>query len=585
MTNRLPTPPESPNGRLPLDKSGGEPRDALELAAAETAAVPRGPSALRGEGRRLAVGLAFLAPNILGFLAFTLLPLVFAMVLAFTNWDLSLHNDLLRGQGRAATIKFVGLGNFAEVLFDPAQSTADAAFGGYLGLWKWDPDFWKYFGNTLFFMMAMPLGIGLSLVSALLLSKRLDGGGEKGGDRDRPHRRALLLFGGVGAALLLGGGAVVTLATWSAAPDNLNGMPLLFCAVAALILLGGALAGQAVYRTLFYMPHFVSGVATFLLWKKIFNTQTGPLTTALRPPLRALGEAVNALPAWLVCGLALVPMVAAAGLALWGLNKLRRDHRDGEVGWRATLVPAVLLLLPGVVAARWFGLRAAGQALLGGSALGTLALVAAGVAMLVYGLSRGQLIRCRPGEGGGGATFLAAGLMILQFVLIGLAAVLYALPALARDGLAPPLWLADVHWAKPSIMMMGLWGAIGGQTMLLYIAALTNVPGELYEAADLDGATPLARFWNVTWPQLAPTTFFVVVMGVIGGLQGGFEMARTMTKGGPAGQTTTLSYYIYSQGFENTRLALASAASWVMFLFVVGVTAFNWKFGNKYVND
>jgi multiple sugar transport system permease protein len=121
--------------------------------------------------------------------------------------------------------------------------------------------------------------------------------------------------------------------------------------------------------------------------------------------------------------------------------------------------------------------------------------------------------------------------------------------------------------------------------MLLYLAALTNVPGELYEAADIDGAGRLARFWNVTWPQLAPTTFFILVMSVIGGLQGGFEMAKVMTGGGPAGATTTLSYFIYIEGFETVRLGFASAVAWALFAIILLVTLFNWRFGNQYVND
>src|SRR5439155_11876456 len=94
--------------------------------------------------------------------------------------------------------------------------------------------------------------------------------------------------------------------------------------------------------------------------------------------------------------------------------------------------------------------------------------------------------------------------------------------------------------ARDALVIMGVWIAIGGNNMLLYLAALSNVPEELYEAADIDGASTWKRFWNVTWPQLAPTTFFIVVMSIIGGLQGGFETARVMTEGGPAGTTTTL---------------------------------------------
>jgi multiple sugar transport system permease protein len=121
--------------------------------------------------------------------------------------------------------------------------------------------------------------------------------------------------------------------------------------------------------------------------------------------------------------------------------------------------------------------------------------------------------------------------------------------------------------------------------MLLYLAGLSGVSQELYEAADIDGASPLQRFWHVTWPQLANITFFILVMGIIHGLQGGFEMARTMTEGGPFHATTTLSYYIYTEGFATGRLGYASAVSWVLFAMTLSITLFNWKFGNRYTND
>ena len=98
----------------------------------------------------------------------------------------------------------------------------------------------------------------------------------------------------------------------------------------------------------------------------------------------------------------------------------------------------------------------------------------------------------------------------------------------------------------------------------------------------IDGAKGFTRFWNVTWPQLAPVTFFIFVMAMIGGLQGGFEMAKTMTEGGPAGATTTLAYFIFSEGFETGRLGFASAVAWAMFALVFAITLFNWKFGGRY---
>ncbi|WP_309717509.1 sugar ABC transporter permease [Armatimonas sp.] len=137
--------------------------------------------------------------------------------------------------------------------------------------------------------------------------------------------------------------------------------------------------------------------------------------------------------------------------------------------------------------------------------------------------------------------------------------------------------------ARDAIIIMGVWTAIGGSNMLLYLAALTNVPQDLTEAAELDGANRWQVFRNVTWPQLAPTTFFITVMSFIGGLQGGFEQARVMTGGGPAGTTTTLSYYIYTKAFEEFQIGYASAISWVLFSIIFVITVINWKFGNKEV--
>jgi multiple sugar transport system permease protein len=137
--------------------------------------------------------------------------------------------------------------------------------------------------------------------------------------------------------------------------------------------------------------------------------------------------------------------------------------------------------------------------------------------------------------------------------------------------------------AREALIFMGVWGALGGGNTLLYLAALGNVPQELTEACELDGATRWKTFKNVVWPQLAPTTFFITVMGFIGGLQGGFEQARIMTEGGPAGTTTTLAYYIYNKAFVEYQMGYACAVSLVLFLLIFGVTAVNWKFGNKEV--
>lgn len=148
-------------------------------------------------------------------------------------------------------------------------------------------------------------------------------------------------------------------------------------------------------------------------------------------------------------------------------------------------------------------------------------------------------------------------------------------------GIDPKQWGIG---AREALIIMGIWGAVGGGNTLLYLAALSNVPVELTEAAELDGAGRWKVFRNVVWPQLAPTTFFIVVMGFIGGLQGGFEQARVMTGGGPAGTTTTLAYYVYNKAFVDFQMGYASAVSLVLFAIIFAVTLVNWKFGNREVS-
>lgn len=161
----------------------------------------------------------------------------------------------------------------------------------------------------------------------------------------------------------------------------------------------------------------------------------------------------------------------------------------------------------------------------------------------------------------------------------------------------PPAWLADLRnvfglygpfglgGAKDAIILMGIWAGIGGTNMILYLAGLSNIPPVLYEAAAIDGAGPWQRFRHVTWPQLAPTTFFIVVMSVIGGLQGGFEQARVMTNGGPSGTTTTLGFYVYILFFEQFRLGYACAVGWILFTLIFALTALNWRFGSRAINE
>lgn len=148
----------------------------------------------------------------------------------------------------------------------------------------------------------------------------------------------------------------------------------------------------------------------------------------------------------------------------------------------------------------------------------------------------------------------------------------------------PPDWLGSVQWAKPSLMLMGLWGGLGGYNMILYLAALQGVPSSMYEAAQIDGAGPWQKFWAVTWPMISPTTFFILIMSVISGFQGGFMVANVLTNGGPAGSTTTVEYYLYQTAFEKFNMGYASAISWFVFAVVLVLTLITWKLGGKVVS-
>ena len=148
-------------------------------------------------------------------------------------------------------------------------------------------------------------------------------------------------------------------------------------------------------------------------------------------------------------------------------------------------------------------------------------------------------------------------------------------------GVKGPDWLHSYTWAKPALMMMGSWASIGGINMILYLSGLQNIPRELYEAAAIDGAGKFKQLIHVTVPMLTPITFFVLIISIIGGLQGAFEGPYIMTQGGYG--TRTMSLYIYQQAFEDLRMGYASAIAWVLFVMVFIVTLINWRIGERRV--
>jgi multiple sugar transport system permease protein len=151
-------------------------------------------------------------------------------------------------------------------------------------------------------------------------------------------------------------------------------------------------------------------------------------------------------------------------------------------------------------------------------------------------------------------------------------------------GMNGPAWLGDPVWVKPAFIFMGIWIGVGGINMILYLAGLQNIPSEYYEAAEIDGASAWQKFKAITWPMLTPTTFFIFTMSLIAGFQGGFDAIYIMTGGGPAGESTTMGYYIYQTAFQNYRMGYAAAEAWVLFLIVFIVTLLNWKYGGQRVH-
>jgi multiple sugar transport system permease protein len=144
--------------------------------------------------------------------------------------------------------------------------------------------------------------------------------------------------------------------------------------------------------------------------------------------------------------------------------------------------------------------------------------------------------------------------------LLGNAARLLGLPFTA------PNWLGSSDYSKWSVVLLTLWKNTGF-TMVVYLAALQGVPQELYDAANTDGANPWQRFLNVTLPLISPTTFFLLILQLIGAFQL-FTEPFVMTRGGPAKSSLSVVQYIYLSAFRDIRMDKASAMAWFLFIFI-----------------
>lgn len=145
-----------------------------------------------------------------------------------------------------------------------------------------------------------------------------------------------------------------------------------------------------------------------------------------------------------------------------------------------------------------------------------------------------------------------------------------------------PGWFRDPDWAMTGLMIMAMWGAIGGNTMLIFLAGLQGVPQELYDAAVVDGAGMWAKFRNVTVPMLTPTIFFNMVLGIIGALKV-FAAAFIATEGGPAYATYFYALHIYNKAFRYFEMGYASALAWIFFFVLFVFTYVQFRQSRRWV--
>lgn len=143
----------------------------------------------------------------------------------------------------------------------------------------------------------------------------------------------------------------------------------------------------------------------------------------------------------------------------------------------------------------------------------------------------------------------------------------------------PPGWFSTTRWALPGVIIVAIWKSMG-YYMIVYLAALQNIPRELHEAAGIDGASNFQYFWRITVPLLRPATFFVVLMLTIGSFKS-FDIIYALTEGGPGNATTLISNYIYNKAFIYFDYGHTSAAAMILFLIVGALTLAQFRLEKK----
>ena len=302
-------------------------------------------------------------------------------------------------------------------------------------------------------------------------------------------------------------------------------------ALTLALFLNAKVRGQAFYRVIFYLPHLVPTVVVAVLWLWIFNAEAGLLNLVIRI-LFAAGD-------WWTNFFFDVTRLKAAEFAL-----------RGGAAWLLVTIPLALLVW-GPIARRIWKPR---------SLLRQLVAVLAVTAI-----------------------FLAA--------IVLLSAVLHVFRPEDMRKLRSPGWLTDgdpmpagatiaPSWALWSLIIMSFWGV--GQMGVIYLAKLQDVPVELYEAAEIDGAGWWRKVISVTVPMISPVILFNVVMAIIGAFQV-FAAPYIMTGGGPEDKTRFVAMFVYDQAFQYHRLGYASAVAAVLFLIIVALTLLAFRLSRRHV--
>jgi multiple sugar transport system permease protein len=149
-------------------------------------------------------------------------------------------------------------------------------------------------------------------------------------------------------------------------------------------------------------------------------------------------------------------------------------------------------------------------------------------------------------------------------------------------GIPGPGWLGSPVWSKPALILMSLWSAVGGGTMIIFLAGLQGVPTELYEASEIDGATGWQQFLNVTLPMLSPAVFFNLVVGLIGALRV-FTAAYVATSGGPMNSTMFYMLHLFNNAYVYLYMGYASALAWLFVVLALALVVTQVWLGRKWV--